>query len=589
MSTKTTFKRVALVAVAALGLGVLASAPSNAAPVIAYGVIADATAGQAVVGGQATVTITLDTATVTNVVVSGVGSVLATTQISESVTVVGTVTSGSFSDSVTVNGAIKPVQTITIGSAVAGVTTITATPLSATGVPGTAVTKTVTWVTSTTQGTYDHSYARISSDTTTAGATLYNNQAGVDSTTAQLTFSSTITGAKVASVVVREFNASDTSTTTTLDVAGTKSVVVAISGAGIIGATAATAGTSATVAAATATDAAFYVFADGRNGKATITVTVNGVLVDTKYVNFYGVVSAYAASTTTGETLSKNYIGVGSAESATVTIKGLDSNKVVMAPNTFYVTTDTATIATASITAGGVVNIVGVAAGKTNVNVCDTSACTSAKIKYTFPIEVTSATVGSVSLAFDKGSYAPGEKMTVTVSALTEKGRPVADGSRNVLKAAATANILPNGSLPDTTVAFVDGVATYTLYAPASSGTLTITATEAAAVAPTAQATATASGATYTAAVRTASATIVNSGADAATDAANEATDAANAATDAALAAADAADAATAAAQDASDAVAALSATVAKLVASLKAQITSLTNLVIKIQKKVKA
>jgi hypothetical protein len=37
------------------------------------------------------------------------------------------------------------------------------------------------------------------------------------------------------------------------------------------------------------------------------------------------------------------------------------------------------------------------------------------------------------------------------------------------------------------------------------------------------------------------------------------------------------------------DAVAALSATVAKLVASLKAQITTLTNLVIKIQKKVKA
>ena len=87
----------------------------------------------------------------------------------------------------------------------------------------------------------------------------------------------------------------------------------------------------------------------------------------------------------------------------------------------------------------------------------------------------------------------------------------------------------------------------------------------------------------------TASAEVVNSSADAATDAANEATDAANAATDAALAAADAADAATAAAQDASDAVAALSATVAKLVASLKAQITSLTNLVIKIQKKVRA
>ena len=74
-----------------------------------------------------------------------------------------------------------------------------------------------------------------------------------------------------------------------------------------------------------------------------------------------------------------------------------------------------------------------------------------------------------------------------------------------------------------------------------------------------------------------------------ATDAAAEATDAANAATDAANAAAEAADAATAAAQDAADAVAALSAQMATLIAGLKAQMTALTNLVIKIQKKVKA
>jgi len=77
--------------------------------------------------------------------------------------------------------------------------------------------------------------------------------------------------------------------------------------------------------------------------------------------------------------------------------------------------------------------------------------------------------------------------------------------------------------------------------------------------------------------------------ASAAVDAAAEATDAANAATDAANAAAEAADAATAAAQDAADAVAALSTQVSEMVAALKKQITSLTNLVIKIQKKVKA
>jgi len=74
-----------------------------------------------------------------------------------------------------------------------------------------------------------------------------------------------------------------------------------------------------------------------------------------------------------------------------------------------------------------------------------------------------------------------------------------------------------------------------------------------------------------------------------AVDAANEATDAANAATDAANAAAEAADAATAAAQDAQAAVAALASQVADLIAGIKAQITALTNLVIKIQKKVKA
>jgi len=74
-----------------------------------------------------------------------------------------------------------------------------------------------------------------------------------------------------------------------------------------------------------------------------------------------------------------------------------------------------------------------------------------------------------------------------------------------------------------------------------------------------------------------------------AADAAAEATDAANAATDAANAAAEAADAATAAAQDAADAVAALSTQVTELVSALRKQITSLTNLVIKIQKKVRA
>jgi trimeric autotransporter adhesin len=86
-----------------------------------------------------------------------------------------------------------------------------------------------------------------------------------------------------------------------------------------------------------------------------------------------------------------------------------------------------------------------------------------------------------------------------------------------------------------------------------------------------------------------ASTSVAEATATAAADAAAEATDAANAATDAANAAAEAADAATAAAQDAADAVAALSTQVSEMVNALKKQITALTNLVIKIQKKVRA
>ena len=184
-------------------------------------------------------------------------------------------------------------------------------------------------------------------------------------------------------------------------------------------------------------------------------------------------------------------------------------------------------------------------------------------------------------ITLDKTSYAPGEQMIITITATDASGNPVYDGKAvPALSANKTVVGLDKraatylGGKSDTQARYL-GVVTnaYQAFAPATAGSFTITATSGNA----------------TADLLSVSATVADAAIDAATDAASEATDAANAATDAALAAADAADAATAAAQDASDAVAALSATVAKLVASLKAQITSLTNLVIKIQKKVRA
>jgi hypothetical protein len=182
-------------------------------------------------------------------------------------------------------------------------------------------------------------------------------------------------------------------------------------------------------------------------------------------------------------------------------------------------------------------------------------------------------------LSFDKDTYAPGEAMVITRTAKDSAGNPVYD---RAVAAEVIFNKAVGGSLAASV--YIKGTAYSTqatrpsVFAPAVAGAFE------------ARMTGKVAGAT---AAIVAKATVSDDAATAAStaaqDAAAEATDAANAATDAANAAAEAADAATAAAQDAADAVAALSTSVTAMVDALRKQITSLTNLVIKIQKKVRA
>ena len=184
-------------------------------------------------------------------------------------------------------------------------------------------------------------------------------------------------------------------------------------------------------------------------------------------------------------------------------------------------------------------------------------------------------------LAFDKASYTQGEAMVITRTATDASNNPVADGSS---APAVVFNKAIGGTAP--AAGFYVG------------GKLVTSATKPAVFAPTASGVFEARITGYNSSSVATSAIVATAevgasdgeaASQAAADAAAEATDAANAATDAANAAAEAADAATAAAQDAADAVAALSTSVTEMVNALKKQITSLTNLVIKIQKKVKA
>jgi hypothetical protein len=185
-------------------------------------------------------------------------------------------------------------------------------------------------------------------------------------------------------------------------------------------------------------------------------------------------------------------------------------------------------------------------------------------------------------ISLDKAAYNEGEAMVVTRTAVDNAGNPVADGST---APTVVFNKAIGGAMSTATAFYVGGkVATSAtkpvVFAPTSSGVF-----EARIVGYNSSLTAT----TPIITTATVADDAATAAAAAAGDAAAEATDAANAATDAANAAAEAADAATAAAQDAADAVAALSTSVTAMVDALRKQITSLTNLVIKIQKKVRA
>jgi hypothetical protein len=180
MSTKTNFKRIAVVAVASLGLGVFTSiAPANAAATataaatpwnatIAYSGTSTAAATQ-VVGGTATLTYveTVDTDTALTLLGSitstGVGTITsatsnkaATADITALGTTAGTETfpnTGVSRIGTTVNDdALLVTYTVVVSSTTAGTQTLTASINDANGTPVSSKTATVTWVAASATG-----------------------------------------------------------------------------------------------------------------------------------------------------------------------------------------------------------------------------------------------------------------------------------------------------------------------------------------------------------------------------------------------------------------------------------------------------
>jgi trimeric autotransporter adhesin len=615
MSTKTTFKRVALVTVAALGFGVLSLVPSSATSqtdTLTLGSATTTSAGSALTNTitQSFLGVSSDTMSVSATLTSApTGSVAMPILTTSQAGLVGT--SGVSTDSLT--GVTTDTGSVTVYSSatatfkvaftptVPGVYvvkftaynqnagTVIATPIAGRSTTQLAAAAAVTWTVTVASGTVPDT---TSTSVLSKGIVVSSGSgSGVD----QSVVVAANTGSAVAVIQVTPLNAGAAITGSATTVATITSGPGSLS----INTSAATATPNgARTVTQTGVGAAYiYLYGDGTTGTSTITIT-QGINTFTETVVFYGA-AASVTSTLLVPVINSGSGAVSTGSVISATVKDAAGN-VVPGVALFAVSSSGSAMASATATTGsaGVAyfSFTGLVAGTSAITVQSFAAgSTAGTTDYSaaaLSVRAGSNVTSSAVLSLDKATYSQGEAAVLTVTLKDAAGNAVADGTHTPFTAAVSSRALTGtGTLPGDSLVTAGsnlGVLTYKINVPNTSGNFTISATAGSGYTGTFSVTATVSASAAEVAAADAIA--------AAADAAAEATDAANAATDAANAAAEAADAATAAAQDAADAVAALSTQVADLIAGLTAQIsaqkaaiTALTNLVIKIQKKVKA
>jgi hypothetical protein len=566
----TTIKRVALVAVAALTLGVVSVAPSTAAINSDSLTLSAATAAQTTAetatATSAVATLSFlgtagDSASVTAALVSGPAGNTALPYLALTETASATINEiNAAAGSVTApNTAVR----VSAGSSAAVTTAKFKVYLGVAGSPVTAPTVAGTYVVRLTPASVGASGALLGSaaqtltitvttaptlDTTVSAATTTSILNVGETNTA--TADAVVTGSKV---VPATNNAAIGTIAVSLKNAAGSAVsdsytAQVISGPGLLGSGAAGDGTTfAAVGRAITVKATDVVgiFPDGASGVSKIEIrTAAGVLLATESVTFFGDIASIVA------TVAKPVVGTTAADA--VTAKAYDAAGVLVSSGSLYFVSGTPTVI-ASNTAGAVISpttgvatfsVTGLTAGTTTITVGNKSTASTVTAA-AVSVRVGSSTPASVTVTTDKASYAPGEAAVISVVLLDANGLTVADGVyNNIFATGGIAGSYTIGSLTDTTtVTIASGVGARTVYLPVTEGDVKLSWTTGTNLATANQAVA----GSVTVAVSSAATS-------AAIDAANEAAQAASDATDAALAAADAADAATTKAQEAVDA-----------------------------------
>jgi len=476
MSTKTTFKRVALVAVAAVGLGVLSAVPSsavvNADTLTVSSTTAAQTTAETATATSATTTLaflagaTNDSMSVTASLVSGPGTSTALPflrLVETSSAIVETVSATGLP--VAIGFSVSPNSAARVSNAAATAAQVSAKfqvflgtdSYTAPSVAGTYVVKLTPALSHTTTGSLNGTAQTITITVTKAAAqdTVANSAythmtkgeilpvaalAASDSTVANS--KDLVSTTNAGTLAVKLYNAASVETTS-------ESYSVTITGAGILGSD--TAGNIATIAPVGRSIVVkngnlVGIFADGTAGVGTITVSsAAGKVLATKTVTFYGAPAAITLSARR-ELAPNSTLATDVLRASVFDALGYPVNDAVVyatSSDTTIISTSYASFTSADVTSAGVttsglakIDLTGVKLGSAKITVglakSATDVTTTGYAIKSDPLAIN--VVGStteqagVIVAMDKQSYTPGSYAWVTVTPVDAKNKKLAPG-----------------------------------------------------------------------------------------------------------------------------------------------------------------
>jgi hypothetical protein len=477
MSTTTNFKRLALVAVAALGLGVLSSVPSQA---VGNAHTVTIVAGSQKVGGSlidesgtatslafsfiANGNARLDTYTLSATLKSGpalsvslpilmLDTYTADTEV-DTDQVAGTAWAGG---GIMFAGDTRSSTTLQIRNATDG--RVTAKLVSANFkimMPADAVAGTyVVTVLSDPIGGAGNSdnvpAAGVDVSLTVTGKTLTADQSrstvflssGASSNSSLQTVDSAVAGLATASTTAKgQLRITLKGATSATDADTAESVTVTTT-LGLVGpATSGGTGRSVVFAYSAGSPLIVGIYSDGTSGVASITIT-SASTTFTKSASFY---SATASAITAAP-----YESVVGLSTAAILGTMTDSNKISFAAGTslFAYSSDTSVVSnfgtacgTFNATLGGVLcTLAGVKSGTANITLRDASTVALSTVaSNAVPVTVNLNAAAKISMRWDKATYAPGERAVILVQVLDADGKSLPSGT-NVGAISTTAGI----------------------------------------------------------------------------------------------------------------------------------------------------